>query len=265
VTSRCHGVNTSRRNHGGLRRNSKGNDITIFRNFGNYTRKDSVTFQNKLLLQNRYPISLLFQSETQLWAIHYCLLSRAAELHNVVQRHFVTSTSRLLRHGSISRTVSKTPSKCLLSDNQPADGTEDFHIRCLDSKFLVFLKPFSTFPYIYGSDSPGFGSRKREKIFLSVKTVQTSCGAHPAFNSMGAGVHSRGLQRTGHEVDHSPPVSVRGEGVQLYLIRPQSVYRDKFTLIYFQVLPFIVMTNKYEDYTTMKRTALQSSAICVGR
>jgi hypothetical protein len=60
------------------------------------------------------PVSLLFQSETQLWAIHYSLLSRAAELHNMVQRHFITSTSRLLRHGSLSRTASKTPSKCLL-------------------------------------------------------------------------------------------------------------------------------------------------------
>jgi hypothetical protein len=161
--SRCsRWVSSSRSNHGGPRRSSKDNDdITVFRNFGYYILKDSVTFQNKLLLQNRYPISLLFQSETQLWAIRYCLPSRAAELHNVVRRHFTTGTARLLRNGLISRTVSKTPSKCLLSDNHPADGTEDFHSRCLDSKFLVFLKPFSTFPYIYGLDSPGFGSRKR--------------------------------------------------------------------------------------------------------
>ena len=119
-----------------------------------------------------------------------------------------------------------------------------FIVRCLDSKFLVFLNPFWTFPHIYALDSPGFVSRKRQKIFLSAKTVHSSYGAHPAFNSMGAGVQSRVLQRTGHEVDHSPPTSVRGEEwVQLYLIRPQSVDTDKFTLIYFKVLPFIVMTN----------------------
>ena len=205
----CRWVSSSRSNHGGPRRNNKDNVITIFRNFGNYILKDSVTFQNKSLLQNSYPISLRFPSETQLWPIHYCLLSRAAELHNVVQRHFITNTSRLLRYGSISRTVSKTPSTFLLSDNQPADGTEDFHSRCLDSKSHVFPKPFSNLPYIYALDSPGSGSRKRQKIFLSAKTVQTSCEGHPAFNSMGAGVHSQGLQRTGHEVDHSPPASPR--------------------------------------------------------
>ena len=138
----------SRRNHGVPRRNSKHSDIMICRKFGNYILKVSVTFQNKLLLQSRYPISLLFQPETQLWAIHYCLLPRAAQLHNVVQRHFITSTSRLLWHGSISRTVSKTPTKFLPPDNRPTDGTDDFHSKCLDSKCFVFLKPFSIFPYI---------------------------------------------------------------------------------------------------------------------
>jgi len=211
----------------------------------------------------------------------FCLVP--PQLHNVVQRHFITSTSCLLQYDSISRTVSKTPSKFLLSDNQPADGTEDFHRRCIDSKFLVFLKPFSIFPYIYDLDSPGFGSRKREKIFPSAKTVQTSCGAHAAFKVFtfrqptgrwyrgfsqkmfyrfevprfsktisnfsiylrpgqsrlripeerknfpfcknrsdqlwgppslqfdGRRCSFPGLQQTGHEVDHSPPASVRGE------------------------------------------------------
>jgi len=104
----CSWVSSSRRNHGGPRRNSKNNDITVLRNFVDYILKESVTFQNKLLQQNRYPISLLFQSETQLWAIHYCLPSRARELRNVVQGHLITSTSCLL-HGTISRTDSKTP------------------------------------------------------------------------------------------------------------------------------------------------------------
>ena len=104
-----------------------------------------MTFQNKLLQQNRYPRSLLFQSKTQVRAIHYYLLSRVAELYNEVQRHFVV-TVRLLLHSSISRTASKTPTFYLfISGNQPTDGTVDFHSRCLGSKFLVCLKPFSTF------------------------------------------------------------------------------------------------------------------------
>lgn len=115
----CRWVSSSRRNHGGPRRNSKNNDAPILRNFGDYILKESVTFQNKLLRQNRYPISLLFQSETQLWAIHYCLLSRVGELRNVVQRHFITSTSCLLRQGTISRTVFKTSSILFFTFRQP--------------------------------------------------------------------------------------------------------------------------------------------------
>ena len=263
----CRWVSSSRRNHGGARRNRTNNDIAILRNFGNYILKDSATFQNKLLQHNSHPMSLLSQSETQLWAIHYCLLSRAAQLRNVVQRHFITSTSRLLRQGSISRTVSKTPSKIFYfqTTNRPmAQRISTVGVLIRSSSF--FYNNFQIFHVSTGWIVQASDTGRDKKLSLLQKQSKPALGPTqpsirwvPVF--IPGGYSGQGMKLA----IHLQLVSRGEELVQLYLIRPQSVDRDKFTSIYFQVLPFIVITNKCEDYSPMKPTALQSRAIYVGR
>jgi hypothetical protein len=61
----------------------------------------------------------------------------------------------------------------------------------------------------YGLDDRGGRSSSpgRVKNFLSV--TQTASGAHPASYPMGKESLSLGIQRPGHEADHSPPTSAK--------------------------------------------------------
>jgi hypothetical protein len=52
-------------------------------------------------------------------------------------------------------------------------------------------------------------------------SVQTGCGAHPAYYQMGTGFLSLGVKRPEREADHSPPSSAEvKECVELYFHSP---------------------------------------------
>jgi hypothetical protein len=54
---------------------------------------------------------------------------------------------------------------------------------------------------------PGLDSWQDKVIFLLPQIIQTGCGAHPAFCSVGTGVISPTVKRLERDVDHSPPSS----------------------------------------------------------
>jgi hypothetical protein len=62
-----------------------------------------------------------------------------------------------------------------------------------------------------GLDGPGFKSQLGQEICPFSKTVQIGSGTHPASYSMGSGVLTPGVRRSGHEVDQAPNSSAEGK------------------------------------------------------